>query len=85
MPEGLPNIPAILVLSTDAAVQAGFAGMDPAKANEFFKYAYDAGLLLKTGLMHYTQRITPIKRPILQTCFWIKLRRKIYSSKDMMG
>ena len=38
-----------LGLGTDAAVQAGFAGMDPAKANEFFKYAYDAGVVVKNG------------------------------------
>jgi len=38
-----------LGLETDAAVQAGFAGMDPAKANEFFQYAYDAGLVVKNG------------------------------------
>lgn len=38
-----------LGLETDAAVQAGLAGMDPAKADEFFQYAYDAGLLIKTG------------------------------------
>jgi starch-binding outer membrane protein, SusD/RagB family len=38
-----------LGLGTDAAVQAGFAGMDPSKANEFFKYAYDAGLVVKNG------------------------------------
>jgi starch-binding outer membrane protein, SusD/RagB family len=38
-----------LGLDADAAVQDGFAGMDPDKANEFFKYAYDAGLLVKNG------------------------------------
>ncbi len=38
-----------LGLGTDAAVQEGFAGMDPSKANEFFKYAYDAGLVVKDG------------------------------------
>ncbi|MDP3180987.1 MAG: RagB/SusD family nutrient uptake outer membrane protein, partial [Bacteroidota bacterium] len=38
-----------LGFSADAAVQGGFAGMDPAKAAEFFQYAYDAGLLIKTG------------------------------------
>jgi starch-binding outer membrane protein, SusD/RagB family len=38
-----------LGLGTDAAVQAGFAGMDPSKANEFFKYAYDAGVVVKNG------------------------------------
>ena len=38
-----------LGFEADAAVQAGFAGMDPTKAAEFFKYAYDAGLLVKDG------------------------------------
>lgn len=38
-----------LGFSTDAAVQGGFAGMDPSKASEFFQYAYDAGLFIKTG------------------------------------
>jgi len=38
-----------LGLETDASVQGGFAGMDPARANEFFKYAYDAGLVVKSG------------------------------------
>ena len=38
-----------LGLGTDAAVQKGLAGMDPAKANEFFQYAYDAGLFIKQG------------------------------------
>jgi hypothetical protein len=35
-----------LGLGTDAAVQAGLAGMDPTKANEFFQYAYDAGKVI---------------------------------------
>lgn len=38
-----------LGFGSDAAVQGGFAGIDPAKANEFFKYAYDAGVFIKTG------------------------------------
>jgi len=38
-----------LGLDTDAAVLAGFAGMDPAKADEFYKYAYDAGIIVKNG------------------------------------
>ena len=38
-----------LGLSTDASVQKGLAGMDPSKANEFFQYAYDAGLFIKAG------------------------------------
>jgi starch-binding outer membrane protein, SusD/RagB family len=38
-----------LGLSTEAAVQQGFAGMDPSKANEFFQYAYDAGKLVEQG------------------------------------
>ena len=38
-----------LGLGTDAAVQAGFAGMDPSKASEFFQYAYDAGKVVEKG------------------------------------
>jgi len=38
-----------LGLGTDPAVAAGFAGMDPSKANEFFQYAYDAGKFIETG------------------------------------
>jgi len=38
-----------LGLGTDAAVQGGFAGMDPSKASEFFQYAYDAGKLVEQG------------------------------------
>jgi hypothetical protein len=38
-----------LGLSTDAAVQGGFAGMDPTKADEFFQYAYDAGKVIELG------------------------------------
>jgi hypothetical protein len=36
-------------LSSDAAVQAGLAGMDPSKADEFFQYAYDAGKFIELG------------------------------------
>lgn len=38
-----------LGFQSEAAMQGGFAGMDPSKANEFFQYAYDAGLFIKTG------------------------------------
>ncbi len=38
-----------LGFGTDAAVQGGFAGMDPSKASEFFQYSYDAGTLIKQG------------------------------------
>jgi hypothetical protein len=39
-----------LGLDTEAAIQGGFAGIDPSKANEFFQYAYDAGnLILNSG------------------------------------
>jgi hypothetical protein len=38
-----------LGFSTEAAVQGGFAGMDPAKANEFFQYSYDAGKIVEQG------------------------------------
>ena len=33
----------------EAAVQQGFAGIDPSKANEFFQYAYDAGKLIENS------------------------------------
>ncbi len=33
----------------EAATQAGLAGMDPSKANEFFQYSVDAGKLIETG------------------------------------
>lgn len=36
-------------LGSDAAVQAGLAGMDPSKASEFFQYAYDAGKFIEQG------------------------------------
>jgi hypothetical protein len=36
-------------LDSDPAVQAGFAGMDPSKASEFFQYAYDAGKIVEQG------------------------------------
>ena len=36
-----------LGFDTEAAVQQGFAGIDPSKANEFFQYAYDAGTLIE--------------------------------------
>jgi hypothetical protein len=38
-----------LGLGADAAVQAGFAGIDPSKASEFFQYAYDAGKVVEQG------------------------------------
>jgi hypothetical protein len=38
-----------LGLGTDPAVLAGFAGMDPSKASEFFQYAYDAGKFIEPG------------------------------------
>ena len=38
-----------LGLGTEAAVQKGFAGIDPSKANEFFQYAYDAGKVIEQG------------------------------------
>ncbi|MBV5313687.1 MAG: RagB/SusD family nutrient uptake outer membrane protein [Prolixibacteraceae bacterium] len=38
-----------LGFETEAAMQGGFIGMDPSKAEEFFQYAYDAGLLIKNG------------------------------------
>jgi len=38
-----------LGFGSDAAVQGGFAGIDPSKADEFFQYAYDAGLVIKNG------------------------------------
>ena len=36
-------------LSAEKAIQGGFAGMDPAKANEFFQYAVDAGTFIDAG------------------------------------
>lgn len=33
----------------EAATQAGLAGMDPSKANEFFQYSVDAGKLIEAG------------------------------------
>lgn len=38
-----------LGFETEAAMQGGFIGMDPSKADEFFQYAYDAGLMIKNG------------------------------------
>lgn len=38
-----------LGLGSDAAVQAGLAGMDPSQANEFFQYAFDAGKVVEQG------------------------------------
>lgn len=38
-----------LGFQSEAATQAGLAGMDPDKANEFFQYAVDAGKLIETG------------------------------------
>lgn len=38
-----------LGFGTEAAVQQGFAGIDPSKANEFFQYAYDAGKVVEQG------------------------------------
>lgn len=38
-----------LGFDTEAAMQGGFIGMDPSKAEEFFQYAYDAGLMIKNG------------------------------------
>ncbi len=38
-----------LGLGSDAAVQAGLAGIDPSKANEFFQYAFDAGKIVEEG------------------------------------
>jgi len=38
-----------LGFDADEAMQGGFIGMDPSKANEFFQYAYDAGLFVETG------------------------------------
>lgn len=36
-------------LSAEKAIQEGFAGMDPSKANEFFQYAVDAGTFIDAG------------------------------------
>ena len=36
-----------LGFDTEASVQQGFAGIEPAKANEFFQYSYDAGKLIE--------------------------------------
>ncbi len=33
----------------DEAMQGGFIGIDPSKANEFFQYAYDAGMFVENG------------------------------------
>lgn len=38
-----------LGFGTEAAVQGGFAGIDPSKANEFFQYSYDAGKVVEQG------------------------------------
>lgn len=38
-----------LGFGTDPSVQGGYAGIDPSKANEFFQYAYDAGVFIKQG------------------------------------
>jgi hypothetical protein len=36
-------------LSAEKAIQGGFAGIDPAKANEFFQYVVDAAAVIATG------------------------------------
>lgn len=38
-----------LGFQSEAATKAGLAGIDPAKANEFFQYAVDAGKLIEGG------------------------------------
>jgi starch-binding outer membrane protein, SusD/RagB family len=38
-----------LGFESEAATIAGFAGMDPSKANEFFQYAVDAGKIVEQG------------------------------------
>lgn len=38
-----------LGLEAEAAMQGGFIGIDPSKADEFFQYSYDAGLFIKNG------------------------------------
>lgn len=38
-----------LGFGTEAATQAGLAGMDPSKANEFFQYCVDAGKIVEQG------------------------------------
>lgn len=38
-----------LGFGTEAAVQGGFAGIDPSKANEFFQYSFDAGKVVEQG------------------------------------
>lgn len=38
-----------LGFQSEAATKAGLAGIDPAKANEFFQYAVDAGKVVETG------------------------------------
>ncbi|MBN2639533.1 MAG: RagB/SusD family nutrient uptake outer membrane protein [Bacteroidales bacterium] len=38
-----------LGFESESAMQGGFVGIDPSKANEFFQYAYDAGLCIENG------------------------------------
>jgi len=38
-----------LGFQNEAAFQQGLAGIDPAKANEFFQYSYDAGKVVESG------------------------------------
>ncbi|MGQ8334962.1 RagB/SusD family nutrient uptake outer membrane protein [Sunxiuqinia sp. A32] len=38
-----------LGFETEAATQAGLAGMDPSQANEFFQYCVDAGTIVEQG------------------------------------
>jgi len=47
-----------LGFGTEASVQQGLAGMDPAKANEFFQYAYDAGKMVEQGPYSLYNKVT---------------------------
>ena len=74
-----------LGLSTDASVQKGFAGMDPSKANEFFQYAYDAGLFIKAGPYSLYTKNYPDKATNFANLFLDKSSSETMFSKGYDG
>ncbi len=74
-----------LGLSTDASVQKGLAGMDPSKANEFFQYAYDAGLFIKQGPYSLYTKNYPDKATNFANLFLDKSSSETMFSKGYDG
>jgi len=74
-----------LGFSTEASVQGGFVGMDPAKANEFFQYAYDAGKIVEQGPYSLYTKNYPDKATNFANLFLDKTSSETVFSKGYDG